>query len=128
MIFVLGCGAVVTSHFIKFSASAWIATIADSGGGGFGGECLREENIVVVEVEMFIEYVISDESICPAFDWVGSCTPFVGGGGENIEAFWVWEAELHCFDRCSSVLLAAGAWCLLSSDERVTFVSETSRG
>ena len=85
----------MTRHFIKFSASAWVATIFDSGGGGAGGKCLRVENSVVVEVEMFVEYVVSEESICPAFDRVGSCTPFVGGGGENIKAFGVWEAELH---------------------------------
>ena len=40
-----------------------------------------------MEVEMFEEYVISKESICLVFDWVGSCIPFVGGGGENVEAF-----------------------------------------
>jgi hypothetical protein len=97
----LGYGAVVTSHFIKLSASAWVATITGGGGGGAGGKCLRVENSVVMEVEMFVEYGISEESIRPAFDWVGSCTPFVGEGGENIEAFWVWEAELHCFYHCS---------------------------
>jgi hypothetical protein len=91
----------VTSHFIKFSASAWVAAITDGGGGGAGGKCLCVENSVVVEVEMFVEYVVSKESIHLAFDRVGSCTPFVGGGGENLEDFWVWKAELHCFDRCS---------------------------
>ena len=57
---------------------------------------------------MFVEYVISNESIRPAFDWVGSCTTFVGGGGENVEAFWVWEAELHCFDHCGGGFV--GGW------------------
>ncbi len=37
--------------------------------------------------KMFVEYVVSKESICPAFDRMGSCAPFVGGGGENVEAF-----------------------------------------
>ena len=97
----MGHGTVVTSHFIKFSASAWVAAITDGGGGGAGGKCFRVENSDVVEVKMFVEYVVSKESICPAFDRVGSCTPFVGGGGENVEAFGVWEVELHCFDRCS---------------------------
>ena len=91
----------MTSHSIKLSASAWVASITDGGGGDAGGKCLRVENSAVVEVKMFVEYVVSKESIRPPFDWVGSCTPFVGGGGENFKAFWVWEAELHCFDRCS---------------------------
>ena len=91
----------MTSHFIKFSASAWVAAITDGGGCGAGGKYLRVENSVVVEVKMFVGYVVSKESICPAFDRMGSCTPFVGGGGENVKAFWVWEAELHCFDHCS---------------------------
>ena len=77
----------MTSHFIKFSASTWIVAITDGGGGGAGGKCLRVENSVVVKVKMFVEYVVSEESIRPAFDWVGSCTPFVGGGGENVKAF-----------------------------------------
>ncbi len=91
----------MTSHFIKFSASAWVATITDGGGGGDGGKCLRVENLVVVEVNMCVEYVVSKETIRPAFDRVGSCTPFVGGGGEHVDAFWVWEVELHCLDSCS---------------------------
>ena len=48
---------------------------------------------------MFVEYMVSEESIRPAFDRVGSSAPFVGGGGENVEAFWMWEAKLHRFDR-----------------------------
>ena len=95
----MGHGAVVTSHFVKLSASVWVATITDGGGGGAGGECLRVENSAVMEVKMFVEYVVSEESICPAFDQMGSCAPFVGVGEENIDAFWVWKVELHCFDR-----------------------------
>ncbi len=57
------------------------------------------ENSTVIEIKMFVEYMVSKESIRPAFEWVGSSAPFVGGGGENIEAFWMWEAKLHCFDR-----------------------------
>ena len=91
----------MTSLFVKLSASAWVAAITDGGGGDAGGKCLRVENSAVLEVKMFVEYVVSKESIHPAFDRVGSCALFVGGGGENVEAFWVWEAELHCFDRCS---------------------------
>ncbi len=82
----------MTSHFIKFSASAWVAAITNGGGCGARGKCLRVENSVVIEVKMFVEYVVSGETIRPAFDRVGSCTPFVGGGGENVRAFWVWEA------------------------------------
>ena len=89
----------MTSHFVKLSAPAWVAAIADGGGSGTGGKCLRVENSAVMEVKMFVGYMVSEESIRPAFDWVGSSAPFVGGGGENVEAFWMWEAKLHCFDR-----------------------------
>ena len=57
------------------------------------------ENSAVMEVKMFVEYMVSKESIHPAFDWVGSSAPFVGGGGEDVKAFWMWEVKLHCFDR-----------------------------
>ena len=60
-----------------------------------------------MEVEMFEEYVISKESICLVFDWVGSCIPFVGGGGENVEACWMWEAKLHRFD-CGGFVDSSG--------------------
>jgi hypothetical protein len=89
----------VTSHFVKLSASAWVAAIADGGGGGAGGKCLRVENSAVMEVKLFVEYMVSEESMRPAFDWVGSSTPFVGVGGEDVEVFWMWEAKLHRFDR-----------------------------
>ena len=51
-----------------------------------------------MEVKMFVEYVVSKESIRPAFNRVGGSAPFVGGGGENVKAFWMWEAKLHHFD------------------------------
>ena len=89
----------MTSLFVELSASAWVAAIADGGGGGTGGKCLRVENSAVMEIKMFVEYMVSEESIRPAFDWVGSSAPFVGGGGEDVEAFWMWEAKLHRFDR-----------------------------
>ena len=89
----------MTSHFVKLSASAWVAAITDGGGGGTGGKCLRVENSAVMEIKMFVEYMVSEESIRPAFDRVGSIAPFVGGGGENVKAFWMWEAKLHRFDR-----------------------------
>ncbi len=89
----------MTRLFIKLSASAWVAAIADGGGGGTGGKCLRVENLAAMEVKMFVEYMVSKESIHPAFDRVGSSAPFVGGGGGNVKAFWMWEAKLHCFDR-----------------------------
>jgi hypothetical protein len=80
----MGHGTVVTSHFVKLSASAWVAAIADGGGGGTGGKCLRVENSAVMEVKMFVEYMVSEESVRPAFDRVGSSTPFIGRGGEDI--------------------------------------------
>ncbi len=100
---VLGHGTVVTSLFVKLSASVWVTTIADGGGGGTGGKCLCVENVAVMEVKLFVEYMVSEESIRPAFDRVGSSAPFVGGGGENVEAFWMWEAKLHRFDRSGFV-------------------------
>ncbi len=89
----------MTSLFVELSASAWVAAIADGGGGGTGGKCLRVENSAVMEIKMFVEYMVSEESIRAAFDRVGSSAPFVGGGGENVKAFWMWEAELQRFDR-----------------------------
>ncbi len=89
----------MTSLFVELSASAWVAAIADGGGGGTGGKSLRVENSIVMEIKMFVEYVVAEESIRPAFDQVGSGAPFVGGGGENVEAFWMGEAKLHRFDR-----------------------------
>ena len=61
------------------------------------------ENSTVIEIKMFVEYMVSEESIRPAFDRVGSSAPFVGGGGEDVKAFWLWEAKLHHFDRGSFV-------------------------
>ncbi len=87
----------MTSHFVKLSASAWVAAIADGGGGGTGGKCLCVENSAVMEVKNFVEYMVSKESVRPAFDWVGSSAPFVGGGGEDVKAFWMLEAKLHFF-------------------------------
>jgi hypothetical protein len=34
----------------------------------------------------------------PAFDWVGGCAPFVGGGREDVKAARVWEMKVHGFD------------------------------
>ncbi len=64
-----------------------------------GANSRHVENLAVMELKMFVEYMVSKESICPAFDRVGSSALFVGGGGEDVEAFWMWEAQLHRFDR-----------------------------
>ncbi len=89
----------MTSHLIKLSASVRVVDIANGDGGGAGGKCLCVENTAVIEVGMLIGYMIPNVPIHPAFDWVGSCTPFVGGATENVKAFWVGETELHRFDR-----------------------------
>ncbi len=58
-VLVLCHGTVVPSHIIKFSAALWIAAIANGGGGGAGSKSFCVENAALVEVEMFLEDVIS---------------------------------------------------------------------
>lgn len=45
----------------------------------------------------FVEYVVAKVSKQTSFHWVGDCTPFIGGGRENVETAWVWEVKCHHF-------------------------------
>jgi hypothetical protein len=87
----------VASCVIKFGAASRVASIANSGGSGTEGKCIHLKDSTKVEVNMLVEGMVSKKTEGPSFHWVGSCTPFVGGGRKNVKATWVGEAEFLQF-------------------------------
>jgi len=93
-----------TANGIEFSAASWCATVTNSGGGGACGKGFREENTTLMEEEMLVGNVISQIAYDPGFDWMGCCTPFIGGGGKNVETARMRKAEFLFLDFTNSLV------------------------
>ena len=93
-----------TADGIKFSAASRCATVTNSGGSGACGKGFREENTTLMEEEMFVGDVISQIAYDPGFDGMGCRTPFVGGGGKNVETARMRKAEFLFLDFTNSLV------------------------
>ena len=105
-----------TADGIKFSAASRCATVTNSGGSGACGKGFREENTTLMEEEMFVGDVISQIAYDPGFDGMGCRTPFVGGGGKNVETARMRKAEFLFLDFSNS--LVSGRSGIVSSGRR----------
>ena len=90
-------GTVGATDGIKFGATLWYAAVADSGGGGAYSGGFGEENTTLMEVDVFIGYMVSIVSENPAFDGVGCRVPFVSGGGEYLKAARMGKVQCCCW-------------------------------
>ena len=97
-VFVLRHGKVVSTDGIKFRIAFRFAAVANGGGSSAWGKGFCVENLVMVKVEVFVRDVITNAAKGPGFDGVGRCTPFVGGGGKDIKAFWMGKSEFLCLE------------------------------
>lgn len=70
---------------VGLSAASWGASITNGGGSGAESKSIHVENMTLMEVKMFVEYMAAKISERPSFHWVGGCTPFVSGRRENGE-------------------------------------------
>jgi len=59
---------------------------------------------VLMEEEMLVGDVISQIAYDPGFDGMGFCTPFVGGGGKNVETARMRKAEFLFLDFTNSLV------------------------
>jgi hypothetical protein len=89
---------------IEFSTTSQRAAVTNGGGSGACGKGFREENTTLMEEEMLVGDVISQIAYDPGFDGMGRRAPFVGGGGKNIEAAWMRNAEFLGLDFSDSLV------------------------
>ncbi len=92
-VFVLRYGTVVFTDGIKLCTALRCAAVASGGGGSAWGKGFCVEDSVLVKVEVFVRDVITNVAKNPGFDGVGRRTPFFGGGGKDIKAFWMGKSE-----------------------------------
>ncbi len=83
---------------IKLRTALSFVAVANDGGGSAGGKGFRVKDSVLVKVEVFVRDVITKVAKDPGFDGVGCCTPFVGGGGKDINALWMGKLEFLCLE------------------------------
>jgi hypothetical protein len=71
---------------IEFGAATGCATITDSRGSGACGKGFREKDTSLVKVAMLVGDVVPQIANYLGFDRMSCCTPFICGGGKNVEA------------------------------------------
>jgi hypothetical protein len=71
---------------IEFSAATRCTTIADGRGSGAYGECFREKDTSLMEVEVLVGDVVLQIANHLGFDRVSPCAPFVGVRGKSVES------------------------------------------
>ena len=97
-----------TADGIKFSAVARCAAVPNGGCGGACGKGFREEDTTLMEVEVFVGYVISQITYNTGFDGMSCCAPLVGGGGKNVKTAWMRKVEFLCLDFFNSLVSGKG--------------------
>ena len=69
--------AVGSTYGIKFSATSWYTAVTDCRGNGARSKGFREEDMTLVEVEMFVGDMITQVARNRGFDGMGCRAPFV---------------------------------------------------